>query len=691
MFSFKGMISILLVLSFLLSPFAYGQKISGTYIELSKSSAAGKPTRAQVGKAAIYFNAVANRWETVDDAAVVSILGMMGSFSATAPITYNSGTGAIGISATPTFTGITLTGFSGFVRASAGVLSASALIAGDIPDLSATYSTKTAGGDLSGNLPSPSVATVGGASAVDIADAVTKRHTQNTDSGTTSPTFIIASGGFQGIISTASLSANRTFLLPDLAGTTFLTTGSSAGAFPALNQNTTGSSASFTGSLAGDVTGTQSVTVVAKINGATVPTIGSALQQIRVNSGATALEYFTPTGGIAGSGTVNTIPKFVTDTTTLGNSSITDNGSVVAFSLKAQFNSMAVFNGTTSSFPGLTNSGAKLQAQLADGSALTQFEASHIGIGATVTKNSGETGIEINHATDSQVIRFHKPTGYEYRLGTYTIDGKFYITNNNGPAALGASTNGIILDSSGAVSIGTATQTGKFTVAQGTITTAVPPIAISYTTNAGGVTFPGFTLDQTDTASASGSLLANLKVNGTSKFSVRKDGRIDNTGDIEAAGTIHGAYIVATNYFAIGTYLMTINTTYNAMQFQNYSGPTLSIIGGIPTNPRTSSQTFVNTYNAGESGILTTNTGASGAVTITLGGASVNAHHYFAVTAGQNLIVDALGTDTIRIGASVTAAGGNLTSNTIGNTLHIVCVKSGEWFVVSHEGTWTVN
>ena len=41
--------------------------------------------------------------------------------------------------------------------------------------------------------------------------------------------------------------------------------------FPTLNQNTTGSAASFSGSLAGDVTGTQSATSVVKVNGGAVP------------------------------------------------------------------------------------------------------------------------------------------------------------------------------------------------------------------------------------------------------------------------------------------------------------------------------------------------------------------------------------------------------------------------------------
>jgi hypothetical protein len=59
--------------------------------------------------------------------------------------------------------------------------------------------------------------------------------------------------------------SNGTTISAATAGTDYLTpTGSAAllTGFPTLNQNTTGSAASFTGSLAGDVTGTQGVTVV---------------------------------------------------------------------------------------------------------------------------------------------------------------------------------------------------------------------------------------------------------------------------------------------------------------------------------------------------------------------------------------------------------------------------------------------
>jgi hypothetical protein len=57
-------------------------------------------------------------------------------------------------------------------------------------------------------------------------------HTQNTDTGTTSTTWIINSGGNSGIISTDSLTGDRTFLLPDHTGSTLLTTASSTSNLP---------------------------------------------------------------------------------------------------------------------------------------------------------------------------------------------------------------------------------------------------------------------------------------------------------------------------------------------------------------------------------------------------------------------------------------------------------------------------
>lgn len=62
------------------------------------------------------------------------------------------------------------------------------------------------------------------------------------------------------------------------------------------------------------------------------------------------------------------------------------------------------------------------------------------------------------------------------------------------------------------------------THASGTRTTSAPIQALSQTWNASGVTFTGWSLNITDTASSAFSLLASLQIGGVTQFSVRKDG-----------------------------------------------------------------------------------------------------------------------------------------------------------------------
>ena len=57
-----------------------------------------------------------------------------------------------------------------------------------------------------------------------------------------------------------------------------------------------------------------------------------------------------------------------------------------------------------------------------------------------------------------------------------------------------------------------------------TITTSTPLIDGTQTWNSGATTFTSLLLNVTDTASAAGSLLMDLQVGGSSRFSVRKDG-----------------------------------------------------------------------------------------------------------------------------------------------------------------------
>ena len=65
------------------------------------------------------------------------------------------------------------------------------------------------------------------------------------------------------------------------------------------------------------------------------------------------------------------------------------------------------------------------------------------------------------------------------------------------------------------------------TVGGATVTTSNPVLNMSQTWNAGAVAFTGMKLNVTDTASAAASLLADLQVGGTSKFSVKKDGMVN--------------------------------------------------------------------------------------------------------------------------------------------------------------------
>ncbi len=68
------------------------------------------------------------------------------------------------------------------------------------------------------------------------------------------------------------------------------------------------------------------------------------------------------------------------------------------------------------------------------------------------------------------------------------------------------------------------TFTGVQTINGGTVTTSQPVLNLTQTWNAGAVQFRGWTLNVTDTASTSGSLLMDLQVGGVSQFAVNKSG-----------------------------------------------------------------------------------------------------------------------------------------------------------------------
>ena len=72
---------------------------------------------------------------------------------------------------------------------------------------------------------------------------------------------------------------------------------------------------------------------------------------------------------------------------------------------------------------------------------------------------------------------------------------------------------------------------GSTSITGATVTTSQPLLNLAQTWNAGAVTFTGLKLNVTDTTSASASLLLDLQVGGSSKFSVTKAGTLAISGN----------------------------------------------------------------------------------------------------------------------------------------------------------------
>jgi hypothetical protein len=110
-----------------------------------------------------------------------------------------------------------------------------------------------------------------------------------------------------------------------------------------------------------------------------------------------------------------------------------------------------------------------------------------------------------------------------------------------------------------------------------------------------------------------------------------------------------------------------------------------SIQYGITNVTKTANYTLV----ALDSGKYLNNIGASGAVTNTLPTAVAGMQFNFYIDAAQILCVQAVGSDTIRYGATVSAAAGNIYGSAVGSTLHLFSPASGKWIIDQLVGTFT--
>lgn len=106
----------------------------------------------------------------------------------------------------------------------------------------------------------------------------------------------------------------------------------------------------------------------------------------------------------------------------------------------------------------------------------------------------------------------------EFYLNTSATSGGSSAPNTGNLLTLGLYGNGSV--TAGGVLSAT---NGSF--ATGTITTS-QPFSFTQTWNSSGVTFTGFKVNITSSASATGSLLADIQLGGTSKFSITKQGAV---------------------------------------------------------------------------------------------------------------------------------------------------------------------
>lgn len=124
-------------------------------------------------------------------------------------------------------------------------------------------------------------------------------------------------------------------------------------------------------------------------------------------------------------------------------------------------------------------------------------------------------------ASGVDVIRFTSPNGGTTWYGWHEVDAPAVTPGGSGSELqyrIDASTFGGMAGVSWDNTNRAETRTGA------TVTTSNPVQSFTQTWNAGAVTFTGWKINVTDTASASASLIADLQVGGSTKFAVGKTG-----------------------------------------------------------------------------------------------------------------------------------------------------------------------
>ena len=96
---------------------------------------------------------------------------------------------------------------------------------------------------------------------------------------------------------------------------------------------------------------------------------------------------------------------------------------------------------------------------------------------------------------------------------------------------------------------------------------------------------------------------------------------------------------------------------------------------------------------AAHSGNIYTNADASGAGSWDLPAATVGLYYSFYVVAAQELRINPNGSETIGLPSTGVqqAAGKYISADAVGEYVHLLCVKAGQWETLGYRGTWTAE
>jgi hypothetical protein len=143
---------------------------------------------------------------------------------------------------------------------------------------------------------------------------------------------------------------------------------------------------------------------------------------------------------------------------------------------------------------------------------------------------------------------------------------------------------------------------GPLTLTGGTVTANTPVIDATQTWNSSGTTFTGIRFDVTDTASAAGSLLMDLRVGGVSRFSISKAGAATAASiTFPTTGNDTGGTIAANDSFR--SLAVTAATANSSVVFTNCGLELRSTIAPLLFGNASASTTPTLIYD-GSSGVL---------------------------------------------------------------------------------------